>query len=695
MSSTTRMPEFFGVDVGNLGQLAGVNVEGHLVQQYVNGVFLLFYFMKQHNLVGNMNAETQQTTAKFAFILSGLKLGGQLLKAMCTRDTLMKTSLQDLLKTDIAFGTFVYHDPAELQPVHRVIIFVLQYCLQRGYRRYHDSLQKEIVVDKVATCNDEIFFVRSREDSRNEPGRVFLASYLSHAFEHVSTLTELVMKIVNKNLHFDLWQDLHGNPNRIGHVVKYLENSHDPELQPLKLQRHVRSFTNGVLFFEETECTFRFVAFDNPVEKIDRRLEACHFFEQNFDHQILNFRHWYNIPTPNFERLLESQRMTPEVRAVVYGLLGRLLFRVGHLDKWQIIPFFKGVAQSGKSTIGNVVRRMFRTTDVGVMSSNIEAKFGLEALVDKLVFICFEVTKNFGLTRSDLQSLVSGESMSIPAKFKTAKTVEWEVPGILFGNELGPWSDSLGSLERRVVIIEFLNRADRVDPHLDEKLNVELPVLIYKFGMAYLEMVKTYKRGFWECCPSYFTQTRAKFAEASNPIKFFLNRCEQLCRHPDAYIPVKDFRNIFRTFTEFQNGKGGKMDEDQLYDVLKQNQLSVRKQTRVWNGAPKFTSFILGITLKSQFELQTKEKPPSEEELSKQEAQEEEDDEQLFHVAPEAPSAFLFEMVLCQTTEDLKENPYVNPATESQFNVETLLNRLHEQVGPKTKRQKSQMYRAS
>ena len=57
-----------------------------------------------------------------------------------------------------------------------------------------------------------------------------------------------------------------------------------------------------------------------------------------------------------------------------------------------MIPYLKGVASSGKSTIVmRVCRGLYEPADVGVMSNNIERKFGLSALADKLLFVGPEI----------------------------------------------------------------------------------------------------------------------------------------------------------------------------------------------------------------------------------------------------------------------------------------------------------------
>ena len=64
---------------------------------------------------------------------------------------------------------------------------------------------------------------------------------------------------------------------------------------------------------------------------------------------------WYNIPTPNFQKILDYQEFSEDVCRWMYILAGRMLFEVNELDTWQIMGFLKGRAKSGKSTIINEI----------------------------------------------------------------------------------------------------------------------------------------------------------------------------------------------------------------------------------------------------------------------------------------------------------------------------------------------------
>ena len=106
------------------------------------------------------------------------------------------------------------------------------------------------------------------------------------------------------------------------------------------------------MWSEELQAyTSKFYPYDSvEFQALDPRVVSSKYFDQEFvahDHVT----DWYEIPTPHFQSVLDYQRFETEVSKWVYVMVGRLCFEVGDLDGWQIIPFMKGIARSGKSTI--------------------------------------------------------------------------------------------------------------------------------------------------------------------------------------------------------------------------------------------------------------------------------------------------------------------------------------------------------
>jgi ABC-type molybdenum transport system ATPase subunit/photorepair protein PhrA len=112
------------------------------------------------------------------------------------------------------------------------------------------------------------------------------------------------------------------------------------------------------------------------------------------------------------QKVLNYQKLDEDVARWVYVFMGRLCFDVNEIDGWQVIPFIKGIAQSGKSTlITKVCRKFYETEDVAVLSNNIEKKFGLSSIVNGFMFISPEVKGDLQLEQAEFQSLVSGEDV--------------------------------------------------------------------------------------------------------------------------------------------------------------------------------------------------------------------------------------------------------------------------------------------
>jgi hypothetical protein len=206
----------------------------------------------------------------------------------------------------------------------------------------------------------------------------------------------------------------------------------------------------------------------------------------------------------------------------VYIFLGRMLHYLGDFDTWQIIPFFKGRGGSGKSTVAHVAKSFFSPSDVGILSNNSEKKFGLQALVNKLVFICFELKKNISLEQAEFQSMVSGEEVCVAIKNQEARVLRWRLPGLLCGNEAPGWIDAQGSIARRLAIFGFkYTISDKhSDPDLLNRiLTNELAALVVKCNVAYRNTAWRHQgEDIWYFLPAYFREERRSLQRDTDPL---------------------------------------------------------------------------------------------------------------------------------------------------------------------------------
>ena len=139
-------------------------------------------------------------------------------------------------------------------------------------------------------------------------------------------------------------------------------------------------------------------------------------------------------------------------------LLGKLLYWVNELEKWQISPYFKGVAGTGKGLLVKLFPMIFHPSNIGVMTNNIEEKFGLASLANEDIFCITapEIQENITLDQTQFQSMVSGEAVTYAVKNQNSRTkMNWEKPIIMASNVFPNWNDNSGSLQRRLIILNF------------------------------------------------------------------------------------------------------------------------------------------------------------------------------------------------------------------------------------------------
>ena len=248
------------------------------------------------------------------------------------------------------------------------------------------------------------------------------------------------------------------------------------------------------------------------------------------------------LPTP-------GRALPPDVQRWVYIFLGRLLHDLNTFDSWQILPFFKGKAGTGKSAIGMVAQSFFQREQVGVVSNNIEPKFGLGMIADKFVMLCLEVKKDFQMDQGEFQSIVSGELVQLAVKNKAAYQKRWTAPGLFCGNEWAKYQDAQGSIARRLALFNFSFRvkARHSKPNLQrEIISQELGALLFKCNMAYREQANIKKgQDIWKILPDYFTYQREQLQIETDPLMATIHDATIFEIKAGGYVAFHDFQKEY------------------------------------------------------------------------------------------------------------------------------------------------------
>lgn len=426
----------------------------------------------------------------------------------------------------------------------------------------------------------------------------------TRAWKPIMTIAEFVYSTAQKEDRFEVWRNLTQNGNNPRNAIKHLSDCKDMQFPDIEKNRHVWSYNNGIFVGKEWspkagKYTCRFYPYgSNEYRCLDPTVVSSKYFDQQFIPNT-HVENWWDLPTPHFQSVLDYQGFSEDVAKWMYVMGGRLCFDVGDLDAWQVIPFVKGIARSGKSTlITKVFKKFYENEDARTMSNNIERKFGLSSIYDGFMFIAPEVKGDLCLEQAEFQSIVSGEDVSIAVKNEKARSCVWKTPGILGGNEIPNWKDNSGSVLRRILAWNFGKQVMEADCHLDEKLNKELPVIMNKCVWAYLEYSQKYSdQDIWNVVPKYFKNIQTQVAMVTNSLQNFL-ASEKVKYSPESFCPQKLFVQMFNQHCQENNLGRFKFNPDFYAGPFSSRQLEVVTEARTYKGrAYPAQPIIIGVDI--------------------------------------------------------------------------------------------------
>ena len=190
--------------------------------------------------------------------------------------------------------------------------------------------------------------------------------------------------------------------------------------------------------------------------------------------------------------------------------------------------FIKGVAGCGKSTLLMLLRKIFPAHLIAAISSNAEEKYTWSAACEAFLFMCTEVRRTCTWNQGEFQSIVSAEDVPVSAKFEKPRTVQWNVPGILAGNEVFDMSDAAGSIRRRILVFECNNPIppESSDPQLGDKASLNLASFVIKINRMYLWLAHVHgTQDIWgkNVLPKALHHFRNKLKYSIDPLASFMH----------------------------------------------------------------------------------------------------------------------------------------------------------------------------
>lgn len=498
--------------------------------------------------------------------------------------------------------SFLEQNSENMNDIHHLIVYIANRLQAHQFKRFGDRCYEQRYVRGDIKVLDE-----ESNMLRKVPQRVPTRYWRENC-----TLEEFINRQCDKETNFRYWKTLTGSRDATQRLVEHFSRPGGGEMEfpELQVNRHWFAFQNGIYDTQE-QLFYAYSEVHLLPQPLGKSFACLNLFDDvMFNEKILeadvdNLQKIMDIPTPVFDSIFEHQKMERDVIKWIYVFFGRMFYALHDWDKWQVVPFLKGVAGTGKSTLGNLLLRIFPQEFVGNLSSNVEKQFGLDTLADKFIWICLEVKSNFQLPLNDLQSVISGELVQVARKFKDARTIKWGSAGMMFGNEVPPWKDIAGALMRRFVLFMFEQKVDEaiINSNLLEDLHRELGTIIPKVTMVYRRVaLEGGSKDVWHLLPEYFKLSRRKFLTSTSPIATFLDETTRFVKEQGEYVPLQEFSTHFLEWMR-QNRPA-----DRLVNVTPEvyshpfqvHGLTVQKAERIWEGRRTTAEFVMGLKLNGQ-----------------------------------------------------------------------------------------------
>lgn len=301
--------------------------------------------------------------------------------------------------------------------------------------------------------------------------------------------------------------------------------------------------------------------------------------------------------------MLANRTERKQVKMVVIAfVLGRMQYDLGEYgENGQFAFLIRGMAGTGKSTIGLIVSMMYPPDKVGVLMPRTETQFGMAPLFGRWIILCPELSKKMNISPEEFKSIVAGENVHFARKHIDPIEGMWRTPILLFGNVLPDWQEAEGSLARRFVMAEFTNKVKKTDCTLPLRLREELPALIAIGNIAFLLMRHLMqKRDVWSCpswlIPQYFHRTRARLRSRLDTMLSFMFDRNWIIQEKTRYIHFKDLAADYAQWCHSTGLTKVSFTADNYEPLLQELGLRDFECSLPWNNKPNVSGrYVFGI----------------------------------------------------------------------------------------------------
>jgi hypothetical protein len=362
------------------------------------------------------------------------------------------------------------------------------------------------------------------------------------AYVEKCTYAKYLNSVLRNNPHYL------NNSRRFSELIHLLENYELDQIPDLELDFGLLSFSNGVLNLASVQFVEYAALQSQPASHGELRGRVAR-------HHI-PIEYTGAASTPLLDTVLSAQ-LDADVSELLCALLGRMLFRVGQLDDWQVMPYLVGIGGTGKSMILSILHHMVAPGAVGNLASKREDVFGMANLLAKELVIGRDMPAKLSasLPQEVMQCMTAGEQMEVARKGTVATQVTWTAPVIMASNHTPDYVNCGNNVSRRIVSFRFERVVSLPDETLLQRiLAEELPNVVCRVVSAYHALrarVEGTPGGFWRCVPPRILEWQSKLAAATNRLHDFLtmedeDRGCRIIADPARITWLQDLRAAFQ-----------------------------------------------------------------------------------------------------------------------------------------------------
>lgn len=205
-------------------------------------------------------------------------------------------------------------------------------------------------------------------------------------------------------------------------------------------------------------------------------------------------RTWLDCDTPEINKIYDTQMFTDADKHMLFACKGRTLFQVGELDKYEMTLFYQGVGGCGKSTAMKQQQAFWPAHLRGILSSNIEPKFGMSQVLQNgktRAIFCNEVSEDLKLDQTEWQTSVSGEQGSYAVKNAKPLVCTVLAQHMWCGNTFPVhFRNKQSQVSRRLAGVLMNKAVKERDNSIGERMSKSAGTLLRKEVLAYRDFLQ-------------------------------------------------------------------------------------------------------------------------------------------------------------------------------------------------------------